>query len=174
MSQENSRAKGAPIQVLVTYGSKRGGTAELAQMLADGLREEGLTVAVFRPESVKHLDHFDAVIVGGTVYAFRWHKSARRFVRRHAKELRSRPTYFFSSGPLDDSATTKEIPPTKGVSALMERVGACGHATFGGRLSPDATGLTASKMAKRHSGDWRDPAHVRSWAKTVANRLKET
>jgi menaquinone-dependent protoporphyrinogen oxidase len=143
-------------------------------MLADGLREEGLTVAVLRPERVKHLDHFDAVIVGGALYAFRWHKSARRFVLRHAKELRSRPTYFFSSGPLDNSATTKEIPPTKGVSALMKRVGACGHATFGGRLSPDATGLTASKMAKRHSGDWRDPAHVRLWAKTVASRLQET
>ncbi len=142
-------------------------------MLADGLREEGLSVGVFRPDQVEHLDHFDAVVVGGALYAGRWHKSARRFVRRHAKELRSHPTYFFSSGPLDDSATSKEIPPTKGVRALMERVGARGHVTFGGRLSPDATGFPARAMAKEHAGDWRDPAQVRSWAKTVASQLRD-
>jgi menaquinone-dependent protoporphyrinogen oxidase len=62
----------------------------------------------------------------------------------------------------------------KGVSAHIERVGARGHATFGGRASADATDLTASKMAKGHSSDWRDPAHVRSWAKAVAGRLQET
>jgi menaquinone-dependent protoporphyrinogen oxidase len=60
----------------------------------------------------------------------------------------------------------------KAVSALMKRVGARGQATFGGGLSPDATGLIASKVAKRHSGDRRDPVHVRSWAKTVAGQLE--
>ncbi len=161
------------MRVLVTCGSKRGGTAELAQMLADDLREEGLTVDVFRPDQIRHLEHFDVVVVGGAVYAGRWHKSSRRFVRRHARELRQRPTYFFSSGPLDDSATQREIPPVRGVRALMERVGARGHITFGGRLTPDATGFPARAMAKEHSGDWRDPSQVRSWAKTIAAQLNE-
>ncbi|MFZ0059661.1 MAG: flavodoxin domain-containing protein [Acidimicrobiales bacterium] len=161
------------MRVLVTCGSKRGGTVELAQMLADGLREEGLTVDVFRPDQIRHLEHFDVVVVGGAVYAGRWHKSSRRFVRRHARELRQRPTYFFSSGPLDDSATQREIPPVRGVRALMERVGARGHITFGGRLTPDATGFPARAMAKEHSGDWRDPSQVRSWAKTIAVQLNE-
>ncbi|HXZ83375.1 MAG TPA: flavodoxin domain-containing protein [Acidimicrobiales bacterium] len=159
------------MQVLVTCGSKRGGTEELAQMLADGLREEGLTVGLFRPEEIKHLDHFDVVIVGGAIYAGRWHKTSRRFVKAHLRELRQRPTYFFSSGPLDDSAARKEIPPVQGVRALMKRVGARGHITFGGRLLPDATGFPARAMAKEHSGDWRDPAQVRSWAKTIAAQL---
>jgi hypothetical protein len=105
---------GSPMRVLVTCGSKRGGTEELAQMVADGLREEGHAVSLFRPDEVKHLDHFDAVVVGGAVYVGRWHKSSRQFVRRHAKELRKLPTFFFSSGPLDDSATKKEIPPVTG------------------------------------------------------------
>ena len=58
------------------------------------------------------------------------------------------------------------------VRALMKRVGARGHVTFGGRLTPTATGFPARAMAKEHSGDWRDPAHVRSWAKTVASQLR--
>ena len=53
----------------------------------------------------------------------------------------------------------------------MERTGARGHITFGGRLSPDASGFPASAMAKKHAGDWRDRAQVRQWARTVASQL---
>jgi menaquinone-dependent protoporphyrinogen oxidase len=141
-------------------------------MAADGLREEGFTVDVLPPGQVRRLDDYDAVIVGGALYATRWHKAARRFVKRHAAELRQRPAYFFSSGPLDDSASRGDIPPVSGVRALMERAGARGHATFGGRLTPDAKGFPASVMAKNHAGDWRDPARVRDWTRTVAVQLR--
>ncbi len=38
--------------------------------------------------------------------------------------------WFFSSGPLDDSAERQEIPPMESVRKLMARVGARGHCTF--------------------------------------------
>jgi menaquinone-dependent protoporphyrinogen oxidase len=136
------------MRVLVTFGSARGGTEGLAEMVAAGLREDGLAVDVLPASEVRNLAGYDAVIVGGALYAFRWHRDARRFAKRHAAELRQRPTYFFSSGPLDDSAARGDIPPVKGARALMERTGARGHVTFGGRLSPDATGFPASAMAK--------------------------
>ena len=160
------------MRVLITFGSTRGGTQGLAQMVADGLRQEGLIVDVLPPSQVRRLDDYDAVVVGGALYAFRWHKAARRFVKRHMAELRQRPTYFFSSGPLDDSASRADIPPVKGVKALMDRTGARGHVTFGGRLSPYARGFPASAMAKKQSGDWRDPAQVRDWARIVASQLR--
>jgi menaquinone-dependent protoporphyrinogen oxidase len=156
------------MSVLVTYGSKRGGTKGLAEMVATDLREEGLQVDLVAPNQVKRLDAYEAVVVGGALYAFRWHRAAKRFVKRHTDELRERPVFFFSSGPLDDSATTKAIPPVKGVRALMERVEARGHITFGGRLSPDAKGFPASAMAKNKAGDWRDPAQVRAWVRSIA------
>jgi len=159
------------MRVLVTYGSSRGGTEGLAGMVADGLRDFGLEVQVLPPKQVRGLSGYDAVIVGGAVYAFRWHRAARRFVRKHAAALRQRPTYFFSSGPLDDSAALNDLAPVPGAKALMERVGARGHATFGGRLSPDAKGLPASAMAKTLSGDWRDPAQARAWALQIAQDL---
>lgn len=157
--------------ILVAFGSKRGGTEGLAQMVADGLREEGLTVKVQPAREVKSVDAYDAVIVGGALYAFRWNRDAKRFVKRHVSELRSRPTYFFSSGPLDDSATKKDIPPVKGVQELMERVGARGHITFGGRLSPAATGFPAKAMAKKNAGDWRDAGQVHVWIHRLAADL---
>lgn len=160
------------MRILVTYGSTRGGTQGLAEMVADDLRSEGFEVDLLPPRQVRRLEGYDAVIVGGALYAFRWHRAARRFVRRHAAEIRQRPAYFFSSGPLDDSASRGDIPPVKGVQALMEKTGVREHITFGGRLRPDAKGFPASAMAKKHAGDWRDAGQVKQWTQTIASQLR--
>ena len=160
------------MSVLVTYGSKRGGTEGLAHMVADCLRAEGHAVDVFPARQVKKIGDYDAVVVGGALYAFRWHRDAKRLVKRHAAQLQELPTFFFSSGPLDDSAAQGDIPPVKGVQALMDRVGAMGHATFGGRLTADAKGFPASAMAKKHTGDWRDPDQVQAWAHEIDAELR--
>jgi len=142
-------------------------------MVADDLRDEGVAVDLLPPNQVNKLDAYDGVVVGGALYAFRWRRQARQFVRQHAGELRQRPTFFFSSGPLDDSASRSVIPPVRQVKALMNRVGARDHVTFGGRLAPDAEGFPASAMAKKSSGDWRDPAQVQVWAKSIAAQLHD-
>jgi menaquinone-dependent protoporphyrinogen oxidase len=160
------------MSILVAYGTKRGGTEGLANMVADALRQEGFTVEVAPARDVRAVQGYEAVVVGGALYAFRWNRDARRFVKRFARDLRRRPTYLFSSGPLDDSAVKAAIPPVKGVQKLMGKIGAHGHVTFGGRLAPDAKGFPAAAMAKKNSGDWRDPQHVRAWVHDIAAALR--
>jgi len=162
------------MRVLVAHGSKMGGTAGIAETVGETLRQAGLEVEVRPAAEVRDLRPYDAVVVGGALYAGRWHKAARRLVRRHAKALRERPVWLFSSGPLDDSATEREIPPTRQVQALLDGIGARGHWTFGGRLPSDAKGFPASAMAKNHAGDWRDAGQVRGWAARVAAELATT
>lgn len=159
------------MRILVAYGSTRGGTEGLAQWVAEGLRENGLDAEAVPARQARRLDGYGAVVVGGALYASRWHRDARRFVRRHLAGLRECPVWFFSSGPLDDSATHGDIPPVTGVRKLMERCGARGHITFGGRLRADARGFPASAMAKNNSGDWRDAVQVKEWARTIAEAL---
>ncbi len=160
------------MRALVTFGSSRGGTEGLAKMVADDLRDEGWEADMLPPRQVGELSDYDLVIVGGALYAFRWHRAARRFVRRHKTELRQHPTYFFSSGPLDDSARQKDIPPVKGVKKLMDQTGARGHVTFGGMLPPDAKGYPASVIARKSAGDWRDPERVRDWTASIAAEVQ--
>jgi menaquinone-dependent protoporphyrinogen oxidase len=148
------------MRILVTYGSTRGGTQGLAEMVAGDLHADGFEVTVLPPWQVRRLDGYDAVIVGGALYAGRWHRAARR------------PAFFFSSGPVDDSAARADIPPVKGVKALMEKTGVREHVTFGGRLRPDARGFPAGAMAKKLAGDWRDDEHVKQWTRTIASRLR--
>lgn len=159
------------MRALVAYGSKRGGTAGLAEMLGSDLAENGFEVDVVEARDVKGVSDYDVVIVGGALYANRWHKQARRFVKRHRAELRRKRVWFFSSGPLDDSALTGDLDPVGHVRKAMEQVDAEGHTTFGGRLLPDATGFPAGAMAKEHAGDWRDEAQVREWAKLIAEEV---
>ena len=159
------------MRVLIAWGSKRGGTEGIGRTLTEALREAGHDAIALPAGEGTRLDGFEAVIIGGALYANRWAPAARRFVRRHLRELRRVPTWFFSSGPLDDSAGREAIPPTEQVASLMERVGALGHVTFGGRLTADAKGFPASAMARTRSGDWRDPAQIRAWAAAVSQAI---
>lgn len=159
------------MRVLVTWGSKRGGTEGIARVLGEALEREGFSVELLPAREAVRSRGFDAVVVGGALYANSWHPAARRFVRRREQELQKVPSWFFSSGPLDDSAQQRELPPVTQVQLLMERVGAQGHKTFGGRLAPDARGFPASAMAKKHAGDWRSPELVRAWASELARAL---
>jgi menaquinone-dependent protoporphyrinogen oxidase len=142
-------------------------------MVGDALRVDGFSVEVAPARTVKSVRDYEAVVVGGALYAAHWHKDARRFVRHHVHDLRRRPVYLFSSGPLDNSATQTDIPPVKGVTKLMGDIGARGHVTFGGRLAPDAKGFPASTMAKKNAGDWRDAGHVLTWARDIARALRK-
>ncbi|MGO8941751.1 MAG: flavodoxin domain-containing protein [Mycobacterium sp.] len=160
------------MRVLVCFGSKRGGTAGLAAMIGDALTETGHDAVVRPAKDAGELGGIDAVIVAGALYANRWHRDARRFVRRNTSELRKLPVWLVSSGPLEGSAEERDIPPTAQVAKLASRVGTRGHVTFGGRLEPDAKGFPASAMAKKMSGDWRDPAHVQRWITTVVSELE--
>jgi menaquinone-dependent protoporphyrinogen oxidase len=160
------------MRVLVTYGTKMGGTAGIAEILGDALSDAGFHVDMRPTADVADVGAYDAVVVGGAVYAGRWHRDARRFVKRNTRVLRDRPVWLFSSGPLDGSASYEEILPVEQVRQLLERVGAAGHATFGGRLRRDAKGFPASAMAKTHAGDWRDPVHIRAWAAKLALELR--
>ncbi len=159
------------MKVLVTWGSKRGGTEGIARILGEALQEEGHRVELLPARKATSASDFEAAVVGGALYANRWHPAARRFVARRERLLRSVPVWFFSSGPLDDSAARGVIPPTRQVEVLMERVGAQGHLTFGGRLAPDARGFPASAMAKKRAGDWRVPQRIRAWASDIARAL---
>lgn len=159
--------------ILVTYGSTRGGTEGIADIIGDELRKSGFDVDVKPAASVgPRLRGYDAVIVGGAIYMGRWHKDARHFVKTHRMQLLERPTFFFSSGPLGYAAQAKEIPPTRGVQRLMRSVGAKNHVTFGGRLAEDARGPMAAAMARTRAGDFRDDANIRTWTRHVADELQ--
>jgi menaquinone-dependent protoporphyrinogen oxidase len=92
------------MRVLVTWGSKRGGTEGIARIIAYELNALGVEAALTPASNARDLRGYDAAIIGGALYMNRWHRDARRLVARHIAGLRRIPVWLFSSGPLDASA----------------------------------------------------------------------
>ncbi|KOG37097.1 flavodoxin domain-containing protein [Streptomyces resistomycificus] len=158
--------------VLVAYGTTNGATAEIAETIAEVLCKNGLTAQALPARSVATVAPYDAVVVGGGLYVGRWHKDARRFVRRHRRTLAERPLWLFSSGPLDASASERDIPPVPGVRRIMTRLDVDEHVTFGGRLEEGAKGRVARMIIRSgKGGDFRDFARIEQWAARVADEL---
>jgi menaquinone-dependent protoporphyrinogen oxidase len=162
--------------VLVAYASKRGSTAEIAEVIADKLRECGLTVECSPARAVSTLKPYEVVILGSAVYMKHWRREARRFLRRHADELSHRPFWVFSSGPVgqaDAAAARAGAEPSRIVDRL-EHLGVREHVVFGGRLSTEPKNpLERSLLARtpRPYRDRRDWAEIRSWAAGIADEL---
>jgi menaquinone-dependent protoporphyrinogen oxidase len=161
------------MNILVAYGSKNGSTAEIADMIVAALQAAGLPAQARAAADVRSVAEFDAVVLGGALYSGHWHRDARTFVRRHSAALRGRPVWLFSSGPLDDSADTGELPPVAQVAKAFESLGAIEHVTFGGRLTGDAGGFIARAMVRNgKGGDFRNPERIADWAQAIAARLR--
>lgn len=159
--------------VLVAYGTRNGSTAGIADMITLALHAEGIHAEARPARQARDLTRYDAVVLGGALYAGRWHRDARRFARRYAAALHDRPVWLFSSGPLDTSADTSEIPPVPQAARAAARLAAREHVTFGGRLTEQTRGFLARAMVRNgHGGDFRNPQRIAAWAHTIAAQLR--
>ncbi|WP_262064161.1 flavodoxin domain-containing protein [Streptomyces sp. STR69] len=161
-----------PTSVLVAYGTTNGSTAQIAEAVAEVLRKAGLIADLLPAGSVLSVMPYGAVVLGGGLYGGRWHRDARRFLSRHGRQLAERPLWFFSSGPLDASASERDIPPVHGVRRAMTRLDVRGHVTFGGCLEEGAKGRIAQSIVRNgKGGDFRDFGAIEEWAARIAGEL---
>ncbi|PWK65190.1 menaquinone-dependent protoporphyrinogen oxidase [Streptomyces sp. CG 926] len=159
-------------KVLVAYGTKHGATAGIAEQIGNTLREDGLDAVVLPADHIDDVRGYDAVVLGGAVYAGRWSSKARRCAERNADSLRHRPVWLFSSGPLDRSAEEHDIPPTPAVARQMQLIGAREHQTFGGSVTARTSGLVARSILRQgKGGDYRNPERIRTWAHHISAEL---
>ncbi|MFS8204728.1 flavodoxin domain-containing protein [Streptomyces sp. CWNU-52B] len=162
-----------PDSVLVAYGTKNGSTARIAEAIAAVLRKDGLVAESLPARSVAaDVGSYDAVVLGGGLYAGHWHRDARRFVRRHRGELAGRPVWLFSSGPLDASASERDIPPVPDVTRAMDGLDVREHVTFGGCIEEGAKGFVARMIVRSgKGGDFRDFTAIEAWAARIGAAL---
>jgi menaquinone-dependent protoporphyrinogen oxidase len=170
------------MKVLVAYASKYGATEGIAERIGDVLRRRDLEVDVRRCKDVDDATGYDAYVVGSAAYMFRWRKDARKFVRRNAEMLATRPVWLFSSGPVGTDrvdakgndvlagAMPKEFAEFE--SAISPR----GMQVFFGAFQLEKL-RGVDRMAKwapaeaMPVGDFRDWDAVEAWAGAIADEL---
>lgn len=161
------------MKVLVTVGSKHGASDEIGAALRTALGEAGLEADQVAPEQVRSLDGYDAVVLGSGVYAGRWVDAARKFVDGHLEELRARPVWIFSSGPLGEPPKPDDEPPDG--RAVAERIGAREHRVFAGSLDRAKLGFGERAIigiVKAPYGDFRSWPAIAAWGAGIARSLR--
>ncbi|HSK90804.1 MAG TPA: flavodoxin domain-containing protein [Euzebyales bacterium] len=176
------------MNVLVAYASRHGSTAGIAERIAAGLREAGLSAEARDVKRVDNIEAYGAFVVGSAAYMFHWLKDATRFVKRHRAVLEKQPVWLFSSGPLgtdlvdEDGIDVLETTRPKEFAELAPLVHPRGMQVFFGAWDPEAppAGLV-ERMVRRMpaadatpAGDFRDWAAIDAWAAGIARELRTT
>lgn len=160
------------MRVLVTAASRHGATDEVADAIAQQLRDAGLTVDRVAPRDVEALDGYDAVVVGSSVRMRRWEESVQDFLHRFEKELKTIPTWGFSVGmsgvPKRAPQDPRRIGPAEPAEMFRE------HRAFAGRYDPALLPLrdrSLAKVAGAVEGDFRDWTLIEQWAQQIGQDL---
>lgn len=74
-------------RVLVTYASRTGSTAEIAEAVGNTLTQNGAQVDLRPMQDVKDLSPYSAVVVGSAIRKSTWLPEAMKFIQDHRAEL---------------------------------------------------------------------------------------
>jgi menaquinone-dependent protoporphyrinogen oxidase len=165
--------------VLVTYGSKYGATAEIAEMIGKTLRDTGLSVDVAATRAVRNLHVYRVVILGSAVYIGQWRKDAALFLRTHEEILAGQWVWLFSTGPTgegDPVDLTKGWYFPESLKPIADRIKPKDIAVFHGTLVMKKMNFFEKwiiKKVKAPMGDFRDWNVITAWARSIADVLKE-
>ena len=83
-------------KILVTYASRAGSTAEVAEAIGRTLAEGGAQVDVRAMNDVKDLSSYRAVVAGSAIRASRWLPEATQFIKTHQAILTRKPFAMFT------------------------------------------------------------------------------
>ena len=159
-------------KILVAYASGSGSTAEVAEVIAEVLRE-AVAVETRHVDDVENLDGYSGVVVGSSIRAGRWLPEAQKMVEELAPALKERPVAYFSTclTMVDDNADTRRI-----VLAYMDPIlkidpdiKPVGLGCFAGSLDPVRRLILPSGAGPQ--GDYRDWKAIRGWAARIRPAL---
>jgi menaquinone-dependent protoporphyrinogen oxidase len=152
------------VRILVTYATKNGSTAGVAETIADELRATGhepdLTALGHRVD----LATYDGVVLGAPLYSGRWLSPARRFLKRNRETLSRMPVALFALGPRADSPEAWQRSRDQLEHTLSNFAW----------LQPRAVELFggADPPGKGSGRDIRDWATIRAWADGLPEALE--
>jgi len=83
-------------KVLIIYGTRWGSTEEISQELASILKENEIETELLNLETRKKRDYpsleeYDGILLGSGIKIKKWTKSSRKFLKKYADELKSKP-----------------------------------------------------------------------------------
>lgn len=152
--------------VLVAYASKHGSTREVAERVADRLRDAGLEVELESAGRIAEVGGYDAVVLGAAIYMGRLHPEARSLLGR----LDGARVAVFAMGPqtLGDDEVASSRQQLDSSLAKAPGVEPFAVAIFGGVFDPRKLRFPLNRLPEFDARDW---DAIDAWADEVARSL---
>jgi menaquinone-dependent protoporphyrinogen oxidase len=83
-------------RILVTYASRAGSTAGVAQTIGKTLNEGGAQVDVIPMQEVKDLSAYAVVVAGSAIHKSKWLPEVAQFIQTHRSTLAQKPFAMFT------------------------------------------------------------------------------
>lgn len=166
-----------PNRILVTYASRTGSTAEVAETITKTMVEGGAQVDLVPMNEVKDLSPYQAVVAGSAIRGSKWLPEAVQFVQDHQTKLAQKKCALFTV--CITMAMKNAVNYRSGVmgwvAPMRAMVRPLSEELFAGRLdfsklplNKDTLGLRLSvAMGIFPRGDHRDWNAIRTWAQSL-------
>lgn len=164
-------------RILVTYASRTGSTAEVAEAIGRALTQGGVQVDVLPMQDIKDLSPYQAIVAGSAIRKSKWLPEAVQFIRTHQSTLLHKSFAMFTvcitlaMGTSEQyrSAVEKWVAP---VSSLVRPLSA---GFFAGMLNFSKLPFNWDTLMFRVAvtfgifprGDPRDWSAIRAWAESL-------
>ena len=156
-------------KILVAFATIYGSTQEVAEAIADALREGGAEVDLRPASEVRTLAGYSAVVLGAPLAMHKLHKDARALLSHHRKELSQLPVAVFALGPVHDPHDEQEWQDSRtqldGELAKFAWFNPVAAEVVGGKFDPALLRFPLNKLAgSEPASDIRDWDAIRAWA----------
>jgi menaquinone-dependent protoporphyrinogen oxidase len=171
-----------PDKILVTYASRLGSTAGVAEAIGKTLHDSGVEVDIRRMQDVSDLTPYSAVVAGSAIRGKQWLPEAMQFMQQHQAALRQKPfaaflvcmTLAMKNGEKYRPQVADWLDP---VSALVKPAS---KGLFAGVLDIGKIESLSARFKFRLSvlfgvwkeGDHRDWNAIRAWAASLGPLLR--
>jgi menaquinone-dependent protoporphyrinogen oxidase len=168
-------------RILVTYASRAGSTAGVAEAIGQTLVEKGLQVDVLPMVEIKDLSPYRAVVAGSAIRGQKWLPEAMQFVNDHQSELSSKPfAAFMVCITLSMTNAGQYLEGLKSwMSPVRDLLHPISEGYFAGALDFSKLPFSLNVLAMRlvvligvwKKGDHRDWNAIHAWAESLPSQL---
>ncbi len=168
-------------KILITYASRTGTTAGVAEAIGQTLAESGASIEVRPMQEVNDLAPYRAVVAGSAIQGSQWLPEAMQFIQTHRATLAQKPCAVFLvcmtlSMPNAEKYRAFVADFLQPVRAVLKHVS---EGLFAGALDISKVPSFGDRLKFRLSvlfgawkeGDHRDWNAIRAWAKSISPLL---
>lgn len=170
-----------PNKILVTFASRTGCTAEVAQEIGKILTSSGAAVNVIPMQEIQGISNYDAVVAGSAVQDRQWLPEAMEFMRSNRATLSQRPFAMFTLCMTLAMKNGEKYRPdvTEWLSPVRRLVHPVSEGLFAGVLKISKIPSLGDRLKFRLSvlfgvwseGDHRDWVAIYDWANALHSLL---